>query len=185
MRPLNRALEAVALTALGMLALTGCTAGTEPAEPTETATVTDTPSPATRGTAEPDEVLVFQNDPGFSAGTYGPLDGSLDILRQGTLDVDSAGCLILEDYSGIHPVLFPRGTFVEEDGTIQVPGEFVVRPEGREDEHGKPIQYRVGSTISGSGPEVSAEQARNGIENTVLPESCYEAAEASFYLLVP
>ncbi|MEO9249249.1 hypothetical protein ABDK96_16320 [Citricoccus nitrophenolicus] len=147
-------------------------------------------SPTAPGTGEPDEVLVSNVlvsnvDPAFSAGTYGPLDESLDILRQGTLEVDSDGCLILEDYSGIHPVLFPRGTFVEEDGTIHVPGEFVIRPEGREDEHGQPIQYQVGSTISGGGPEVSATQARNGIENIVLPEGCYDAAEASFYLLVP
>lgn len=183
MRPLNHALEAVALMALGMLALTGCTTDTEP--PSSTATVTAEASPTAPGTGEPDEVLVSNVDPTFSAGTYDPLDESLDILRQGTLEVDSDGCLVLEDYSGIHPVLFPRGTFVEEDGTIQVPGEFVVRPEGQEDEHGQPIQYRVDSTISGSGPEVSAEQARNGIENIVLPEGCYDAAEASFYLLVP
>lgn len=133
----------------------------------------------------PNDILTFDGTPPFSAGTYAPLDASLDILRQGTLETDSDGCLILDGDMGVHPVLFPRGTFVEEDGTIQVPGEFVVRPEGQDDQSGQPIRYRVGSAISGGGPEVSPEQARNGVEGVVLPEGCYGTVETSFYLLVP
>ncbi|NUL49182.1 hypothetical protein F7P69_28890 [Cellulosimicrobium funkei] len=175
----------IALSALVVLALTGCITDTEPSRPVETATVSVEASPTTSDTGEPDDVLVSRDDLTFTAGTYSPLSEWPDILRQGTLRADSDDCLVLEDQSGIHPVLFPRGTFVEHDGTIHVPGEFVVRPVGWEDEHGQPLQYRVGSTISGGGPEVSAEQARNGIEDIVLPGGCYDAATASFYLWVP
>lgn len=134
----------------------------------------------------PNDILTFDGNPPFSGGTYAPLNGSLDILRQGTLETDSDGCLMLNDGDmGIHPVLFPRGTFVEEDGTIQVPGEFVVRREGQDDQSGHSIRYRVDSEIRGSGPEISPEQAHNGVEGVILPEGCYGAVETSFYLLVP
>ena len=140
MRPRDPALAVIALSALVVLALTGCITDTEPSRPVETATVSVEASPTTSDTGEPDEVLVSRDDLTFTAGTYSSLSEWPDILRQGTLRADSDDCLVLEDQSG---------------------------------------------TISGGGPEVSAEQARSGIEDIVLPGGCYDAATASFYLWVP
>ncbi|GAA3706556.1 hypothetical protein GCM10022377_20370 [Zhihengliuella alba] len=57
---------------------------------------------------EPATVLVATGATAFVAGTYTPLEGSPDILRQGVLRPDGDGCLTLvEADATIHPVLFP------------------------------------------------------------------------------
>ncbi|WP_309081806.1 hypothetical protein [Zhihengliuella sp.] len=145
-----------------------------------------TPGPRPAPESASGTVLAFDGAPEFVAGTYTPLEGSPDILRQGALRPDAAGCLTLVEVDGTaHPILFPRGTRVLEDGTLQVPGRLVHRPDEAADRGRETVEYRVGEEITGSGPEISGARAREGAEGAVLPDGCYPAAEPSYYLLVP
>jgi hypothetical protein len=107
----TRAQWAITLTALAVLALTGCTTGTEPTGPTSNATVTPEASPEAQGTADAKPTPENTFDEAAWAGWNKPGQGWADGMMRHWLSV--RGWASLDDARDYYPAGDVRGTILD------------------------------------------------------------------------